>query len=113
MHKSFAATAILTLAIGLGANTALYGLLNATLRPLRLPRPEQIVAIAAETKHDNTGGFQYWFSIEAMKDFHERAEPFSTVVGNMLRVGGLSTGGRASQFWFTAVSDNCLQGSSH
>jgi predicted permease len=110
MHKSFAATAVLTLAIGLGANTALYGLLNAALRPLPLPRPEQIVAIAAETKDDNTGGFQYSFSIEAMKDFQERAEPFSTVVGQMPRVGGLSQGGRASQFWFSAVSDNYFTG---
>ena len=36
-HKAFTAAAILTLAIGLGANTALYGMLNATLRPLPLP----------------------------------------------------------------------------
>ena len=109
-HKSFAVTAILTLAIGLGANTALYGLLNAALRPLPLPDPEQIVAIAAEVKDDNTGGFQYSFSIEAMKDFQERAEPFSAVMGSMIRIGGLSAGGRASQFWFTAVSDNYFTG---
>src|SRR4051812_7861705 len=100
MHKSFAAAAVLTLAIGLGANTAFYGLLNAVLRPLPLPRAEEIVAIAAETRDDNTGGFQYSFSIEAMKDLQERADSFSTVVGNMLRVGGLSSGGRATQFWF-------------
>jgi predicted permease len=109
-HKSFAVTAVLTLAIGLGANTALYGLLNAVLRPLQLPQPEQIVAIAAEVKDDNTGGFQYSFSIEAMKDLQERAEPFSVVVGHMLRIGGLSAGGRASQFWFTVVSDNYFTG---
>ena len=35
IHKSFTAAAVLTLAIGLGANTALYGLLNAATRPLR------------------------------------------------------------------------------
>jgi predicted permease len=109
-HKSFAVAAVLTLAIGLGANTALYGLLNAALRPLPLPHPERIVAIAAEVKDDNTGGFQYSFSIEAMKDLQERAEPFSAVVGNMLRIGGLSAGGRASQFWFAAVSDNYFTG---
>ena len=57
-HKSFTAAAVLTLAIGLGANTAFYGLLNAASRPLALP-PERIVAIAAETKGDETGGFQY------------------------------------------------------
>jgi len=105
-HKSFTATGVLTLAIGLGANTALYGLLNAALRPLPVPHPEQLVSIAAETKDDNTGGFQYSFSTEALKDFQERSGPFSTVFAQMLRVGGLSTDGRASQFWFAAVSDN-------
>lgn len=109
-HKSFTAAGVLTLAIGLGANTALYGLLNAALRPLPIPHPEQLVSIAAETKDDNTGGFQYSFSIEAMKDFQQRADPFSTVIGQMLRVGGLSTDGRASQFWFAAVSDNYFSG---
>src|SRR5882672_2894358 len=109
-HKSFMAAGVLTLAIGLGANTALYGLLNAALRPLPIPHPEQLVTIAAETKDDNTGGFQYSFSVEAMKDFQERAGPFSTVVGQLLRVGGLSTDGRASQFWFAAVSDNYFTG---
>jgi predicted permease len=105
-HHSFTATGVLTLAIGLGANTALYGLLNAALRPLPVPHPEQLVAIAAETKDDNTGGFQYSFSTEALKDFQERSGPFTTVFAQMLRIGGLSTDGRASQFWFAAVSDN-------
>ena len=105
-HKSFTATGVLTLAIGLGANTALYGLLNAALRPLPVPHAEQVVAIAAETKDDNTGGFQYSFSTEALKDFQERSGPFSTVFAQMLRIGGLSADGHASQFWFAAVSDN-------
>jgi predicted permease len=109
-HKSFSATAVLTLAIGLGANTALYGLLNAALRPLPLPDAERIVTIAAETADDNTGGFQYSFSIDAMKDLQERATPFSTVVGHMPRVAGLSSGGRATQFWLAAVSDNYFSG---
>jgi len=104
-HKSFTVTAVLTLAIGLGANTALYGLLNAALRPLPVPDPQQIVCLAAETKDDNTGGFQYSFSIEQMKDI-QQAEPFSSVFGQLLRIGGLSVDGRASQFWFAAVSNN-------
>ena len=110
VHKSFTAAAVLTLAIGLGANTAFYGLLNAALRPLPLPNPEQIVTIAAETKDDDTGGFQYTFSIEALKDFQQRAEPFSDVIGIMPRIGGLTVDGRAAQFWFTAVSDNYFTG---
>ena len=109
-HKSFTAAAVLTLAIGLGANTALYGLLSAAGRPLAVPHPEELVVIAADTKDDDTGGFQYTFSVDAMKDFQERADSFSAVVGMMLRIGGLSTGGRPSQFWFGAVSDNFFTG---
>ena len=109
-HKSFTAAAVLTLAIGLGANTALYGLLDLTRRPLQLPDPDQLVSIAAETTGDETGGFQYTFSIESLKDFQTRADSFSAVVGIMPRIGGVSFGGRVSQFWFAAVSDNYFSG---
>ena len=34
-HKSFTAAAVLTMAIGLGANTAFYGLLNAVVAAAR------------------------------------------------------------------------------
>src|SRR5688572_33148977 len=85
-------------------------MLNATLRPLALPHPEQIVTIAAEPKGDETGGFQFAFSTEQLKDFQERVESFSAVVGSMPRVGGLAIGGRASQFWFAAVSGNYFDG---
>ena len=110
LHKGFTATAVLTLAIGLGANTALFGLLNASLRPLAVPNAEQIVAIASETKADDTGGFQYSFSTEALKDLQSRSDSFTAVFGTVIRVGGLSADGRASQFWFAAVSDNYFSG---
>ena len=109
-HKAFTAAAILTLAIGLGANTALYGMLNATLRPLPLPDPDRLVVIAAEPKGDETGGFQFAFSTEQLKDLQERAEAFSDVVGFMPRIGGLLIDGKPSQFWYAAVSDNYFGG---
>lgn len=106
-HKSFTLTAVLTLAIGLGANTALFGLINSALRPLPVPDAAQIVTIAAEVKGDESGGFQYTFSIEQMKDFQRRAtSAFSDVFGVLPRVGGMSVGGRPSQFFFVGVSDN-------
>ena len=110
LHKAFTAAAVLTLAIGLGANTALYGMLNTTLRPLALPHAERIVAIAAEPRGDETGGFQFSFSTEQLKDFQARAEPFSYVVGQVARVGGFVASGRASQFWYAVVSDNYFTG---
>jgi predicted permease len=110
LHKAFTLTAVLTLAIGLGANTALFGLFNAALRPLALPEADRLVAIAAEPIGDETGGFQFAFSIEQLKDLQQRAASFSDVVGYMARIGGLTTGGRSSQFWFVAVSDNYFAG---
>jgi predicted permease len=110
LHKAFTATAVLTLAIGLGANTAFLGLLDAVLRPMALADADRIVAIAAETKADDSGGFQFFFSTEQMKDLQERADAFSSVVGVMVRIGGLSTDGRAAPFWFSCVSDNFFSG---
>ncbi len=109
-HKGFTAAAVLTLAIGLGANTALFGLLSAVLRPLNVPDADQIVTIAADTKGDESGGFQYTFSIEAMKDFQRNATSFSDVFGAAPRFGGLTAGGKTSQFFFVAVSDNYFPG---
>jgi predicted permease len=110
VHKSFTATAVLTLAIGLGANTALFGILNSVTRPLALPNADRIVTIAAETRGDETGGFQFSFSTEQLKDFQERADPFSDVVGFMARIGGLTASGKTSQFWFAAVGENYFSG---
>ncbi len=109
-HKSFTATAVLTLAIGLGANTALYGLLNAALRPLAVADADRIVAIAADTRGDDTGGFQFTFSTEQLKDLQERGDPFRAVTGYMARIGGFTANNKASQFWFVCVSDNFFSG---
>ena len=80
------------------------------MRPLALPNADRIVTIAAEIKGDETGGFQYSFSTEQLKDFQERADSFSDVVGFTARIGGFSASGKASQFWFAAVSDNYFMG---
>ena len=61
----FALTAIISLGVAIGANTALYSIVDAAiLRPLAVPRPEQLVVLALS---DASEGFSYP-AYEALRD---------------------------------------------
>jgi hypothetical protein len=67
----FAATAMLTLALGIGASTAIFAVLDAVLlEPLPFAQPERLVAVAFQP--DNV------VSIPTMQDYQSRSTTFAS-----------------------------------
>src|SRR5215475_3961659 len=75
-NPGFAAVAVLSLALGVGANTTIFTLLNAMLlSPLPVERPSELVAAFTVDQQTN-GGFGNTgpMSFPNFKDFRERNE---------------------------------------
>jgi len=75
----FALIAILSLALGIGANTASFTLINsAFFRPFPVAGPERVVALSLTTKDGNLMALSY----PAYKDFRDRNEVLSGLIAN-------------------------------
>src|ERR1043166_5050817 len=105
----FAASAVLTLALGIGANTGIFSLLNGFLRPLPVPHADRIVILAAQIPGDETG-FRYRFSFPALNDYRGETRVFSDVAGFDTRIGGLTARGKTTQFVYHFVTGNFFSG---
>jgi putative ABC transport system permease protein len=100
-------TVALTLALGIGVNTAMFSVLNGwLLRPLPVPSPEQIIVLAGEQKEGSNGNFSY----PDFLDFQKATDCFSSLFGYAWGIGGLSANGNAREIGYVAVTGNYFSG---
>src|SRR4051812_35359826 len=80
-HPGFTAIAILTLALGIGANTAIFSVVNAVLlKPLPFPAPEELVAIGGVDLSETVSPPRlYSLSFPDFADFREQNHSFSSM----------------------------------
>jgi predicted permease len=98
----FAVVAVLTLALGIGANTALFSIINGVLlNPLPYPHPEQLVAVSANTPGFNHAPVAYLNFL----DWQHDAQTFSSMAmyrNEDYNVTGTSEAERLSGYMISA-----------
>jgi predicted permease len=78
-NRGFTAVAVLALALGIGANTAIFSVVNSVLlRPLPYRDPQRLVVLW-ENYQQRGGPEREWFSPADFKDFREQAQSFEHV----------------------------------
>ncbi|HUL72394.1 MAG TPA: ABC transporter permease [Vicinamibacterales bacterium] len=79
-QPGFTLVVILTLALGIGANTAVFSVLDAVvLRPLPYPHPEQLQLITSQ--FPNIGFDQFWVSVPEYAEYRDNNRSFESVGG--------------------------------
>src|SRR5436190_24324404 len=79
-NPGFTAAAVLTLALGIGANTAIFSVVNAlVLQRLPYRDPEQIVQVLSQ--NEKTGSRSVWISPPDFTDIATQSEEFQEIAG--------------------------------
>jgi len=101
----FTTVAVLSLALGVGANTAIFSIVNAVLlRSLPFPHPERLVKIVANNR--GVGAQDIGFSVPELDDLRSRAGIFEQVTAIQGGPTNLTGGERPQHLELLEVSPN-------
>src|SRR6266508_817828 len=99
----FTLIAIITLGLGIGANTAIFSLVNTVaLRPLPVAAADRIVEVTPLLRGESFGAFSY----PAYKDFRDKNEVFDGLVAYFPEPMNLSRNGVNERVWGYLASGN-------
>jgi predicted permease len=97
----FALTAILTLALGVGANVVVFSVLNALiLKPLNVPHPGNLYNIARKPQGWDTESYPDYI------DYRDRNSTFSGIAAYEMEIAGVSKGALVAKSFGYAISGN-------
>jgi predicted permease len=104
-RPGFSATAVIVLALGIGANTAVFSLVNAfLLKPLLIQKPEELVGCYSRNSHrpDDYRAFSYPNYV----DLRDGNPVFSSLMAHNLAIVGVSEGDATRRVISDLVSSN-------
>ncbi len=103
----FSVVAILSLALGIGANTAIFTLIDQILlRKLPVKAPEQLVMLYQQGSHNGSNMGPRMHSYPLYQDLQKRAEPLAEVLCRRLVPASLSIDNRTERVEAEMVSGN-------
>jgi predicted permease len=103
----FSIVAILSLALGIGANTAIFTLIDQILlRKLPVAAPDQLVMLFQRGAHNGSNMGSRMHSYPIYQDFQKRAEPLSEVLCRRLVPASISIENRTERVLAEMVSGN-------
>jgi predicted permease len=99
----FTIVAVLTLAMGIGANTAIFSIVNAVLlSPLPFPHPEQLVTLHESKPNFETGSISY----PNFRDWQRNNSTFSAIAVSRATSFSLTGAGEAEQVFAEFISSD-------